>query len=244
MIKWYAVVFISTVHLLIGVFGKAHRIMRQESKKVPLTLITVLGILIFFAGAVLNDLIGNIIQRYFYWSVHNTVTAFVIILLTIFIGIITSWRLIQHRIPNTKELSWDIISDTQVLSINKELAQILLDKHPLSDAHLLVLKISNTGNIPILREDYEDAIQFNFGKEIKILSAEIVNTEPSGLKDRVPFKVDAENAFLGPLLLNSKDAITFKVLLIGRNFKIIPLARIKGLSQILSKKGKFLSLAL
>jgi len=217
--------------------------MKQESKKGSLTLFTIFGILLFLAGAAISGLIGNIIQIYFYWSIHNTVTAFLITLLTIFVGLITSSWLIHQKLSISKELSWNVISDIHVLSINKELTHILLDKYPLPDAHLLILKLSNSGNLPILREDFEDAIQFNFGNEIKILSAEIVNTEPGELKDRVPFKVDTENAFLGPLLLNSKDTITFKVLLSGRNFRIIPHAQIKGLSQFLSKKGKLLSLA-
>jgi hypothetical protein len=205
------------------------------------------ALLFFIVGALIASLVQIVGSNFATFLIHNPeFLGIAFAILGIVASIITS-LLIYSNQKSTREISWSIVSDTPVLSVNKELAddlQVLFHDHPISDARLVVLRLSNTGNVPILREDFDGAIRFEFGNETKILSAELISTEPAQLKDKVPFKVDAENISLGPLLLNSKDTIIFKVLVAGYQGNVNADARIAGINQISFKKGKLLSWAL
>jgi hypothetical protein len=79
----------------------------------------------------------------------------------------------RHR----KNISYRVIADTPVLTIRKEIedqVQITLDNQPISDARLVILKIWNSGNVPILPNDYVEQIAFHFGENAEILDAEVL----------------------------------------------------------------------
>ncbi len=79
------------------------------------------------------------------------------------------------------------IESTSLVSIKdkaKGKIQILYDLKPISDADLVLLKIWNSGNQPILQTDYEDPITFNFGSKTEILSHDVIETVPNNIKKR------------------------------------------------------------
>lgn len=156
-------------------------------------------------------------------------------LLTIIVSILI-FRMQLKR----KSITYEVISDAPVLSIKKEVkgrVQVLFDSKPVSDAHLVILKIWNSGNTHILAEDYIDPIKFDFGKNAEILDAEILETSPNDIKDnrKASLKLDTGSLILEPLFLNSKDSITIKVLLAQTLIikEIKANGRIVGINQII-----------
>src|ERR1700693_5033081 len=83
---------------------------------------------------------------------------------------------------NRKEIVVEIISDALVLSVGKELkdrVQVIYGDKYINDARLIVLRILNSGNVPILPSDYIEPIKFKFSKGSEILDTEVLYTEPS-----------------------------------------------------------------
>jgi len=119
------------------------------------------------------------------------------------------WRTQRRR----KALSYEIISRTPLLSVEDEVkgkVQILFDGNPVQDIHLVVLKIINSGNVPIVSTDYERPVSLSFGENPRILTAEVSETDPDNLE--ISVDIQATKVMLDPVLLNGGDSITLKFL--------------------------------
>ena len=139
---------------------------------------------------------------------------FLVLLATIFIPVY-----VLKRQKLRKVITWQIISiSLPIVDVGEQKLQILYDGKPVNNLRQVVLKISNQGNMPIEATDFENnsPITFYFGKEAEVLNVEILDTAPSNFKARAEgaFNVSQEKVNLEPLLLNSKDAITFKALVV------------------------------
>jgi len=129
-------------------------------------------------------------------------------LVAIVVSIFLWWT--QRR---RKALSYEIISRTSLLSIEDEIKgklEIFFDGKPVQDVHLIVFKIVNSGNVPIVSTDYERPVSLTFGENPQILSAEVSETNPDNLRASVD--IEATRVVLGRVLLNSGDSITLKFL--------------------------------
>jgi hypothetical protein len=137
---------------------------------------------------------------------------------------------------NRKSLSYEIIARTSVLSVSEEVQgkiQILFQDAPVKDVYLLVVRLSNTGNVPIASSDWESNINIDLGESTKILSAEVSEASPSDLPVQIS---TAESSIeLKPLLLNSSDAITIKALVSNYQKKLSIGGRISGVKKIEQK---------
>jgi hypothetical protein len=132
-----------------------------------------------------------------------------------------------------KVLSYEIISRTSLMSVKEEVkgrVQILFDGTPVSDAHMIIMKVTNTGNVPIVPSDYLRPVKFSLGETVQILSAEVMETNPDNIEASV--KVDAEAVVLTPVLLNGGDSITLKILLAQFEGEIDVDGRIVGVKHI------------
>jgi hypothetical protein len=132
-----------------------------------------------------------------------------------------------------KTLAYEIISRTAVLSASEEIAgklQILFQGEAVREVHLLVLRLINNGNVPVTSADYEREISFVFIDCIKILSAEISDTNPSNLSAEIALKDN--NIRVEPILLNPGDSITIKTLISGFKNNIEIDGRIVGVKTI------------
>lgn len=119
------------------------------------------------------------------------------------------YRLQQQR----KALSVDVSSQNQLLTVKEELEgrlQILYDGKPTKDIRLLVINVFNSGNVPITAPDFVQPLTLDTGGTSTILSAVITNADPVNLKATID--VDKHHVTLVPLLLNSKDSVTIKLL--------------------------------
>src|SRR2546425_10907232 len=87
-----------------------------------------------------------------------------------------------------KEIVYDIISDTPILSIKEEVknrVKVLFDDKPMTNARLIILRIWNSGNVPIIPSDYIEPITLNFGADAEILDADILASIPDDIKSKL-----------------------------------------------------------
>ena len=171
-------------------------------------------------------------------SLFNTVSI-AIAALALFVAIITYFQR-----PKRKAIAWELVSDEMLLNVGgavKNRVQILLDNKPVSDLCLMVLKVWNSGNAPIQPADFQRPLRFDFGGA-EVLDAEILESTSSNInkETKASLKRTSRSVVLEPLLLNSKDLITLKVLLTKHTSrKVKPTINISGLNQIQARTSVF-----
>ncbi len=142
------------------------------------------------------------------WTVIVAIAAIVIIPITI-------------RQQKRKELTYEVASFTIVLKVNagkevKSRVQVLLDGQPVQNACVVILKIWNSGNVPIKREDFDNnqPLKIYFRGKTQVLEAEVLETVPGniGTEAKTSLKLNPENITIDPLLLNSRDLIVLRIL--------------------------------
>lgn len=154
-------------------------------------------------------------------------------LLAIVVSIVLYWT--QRR---RKALSYDITSLTPLLEVEDEVkgkVQILFEGKLVQDVHLAMVKIINSGNMPIVPADYVRPVSLNFGEEAQILATDVIETNPDNL--HVSWSVESTKVELVPLLLNGGDSITFKVL-VSQSGEISVDGRIVGVKEITARRAQ------
>jgi hypothetical protein len=140
-----------------------------------------------------------------------------------------------------KSLTYEILSTTPLATLHEELegrVQIVFDGQAVRDVQLVLLKIKNSGNMPILSGDYEDALRLRVATGAKILSASVVETFPQSLEDRAKASVEfnSTRVKVKPLLLNGGDYIKVKILVTQLESTVAVSGRIAGVSDIKEQK--------
>lgn len=132
-----------------------------------------------------------------------------------------------------KGITYDILSRTNVLTIREELEgklQVLYEGEPAKSLTLMVLKVWNSGNQPILASDFERPLSFCTGNASRLLSAAVTQVEPAELLIDVAV---AENILtVKPTLLNPGDAVTLKLLVRDSGSVLCPDARVVGVKSV------------
>jgi hypothetical protein len=138
-----------------------------------------------------------------------------------------------------KALTYELVSKTHLLTVREELEgklQVLYEGEPARSLSVLVLKLWNSGNQPLLASEYERPISFCLGKDARVLSADITNRAPSAVA--VNMETQENRLVIEPTLLNPGDSITFKLLVRDVGAYVSPDARIAGVKSIqLSSQG-------
>jgi len=151
----------------------------------------------------------------------------VIALLGIVVGIV-----LQYRFRPRKALQYQIRSLPLVVyqKIVKDRIQVLLDGAPVSDAGLVTVTLTNTGNVSILPSDFVEPVTLTFDDASEVLQAEVTGSSPSNLGGTLTN--DSKTVVLNPVLLNSGDYLSLSVLAkpLGAQPRID--ARIVGVSRV------------
>jgi hypothetical protein len=140
---------------------------------------------------------------------RDSIWQFILSLLGIVVAVLI-YRLQQSK----KSLSYQLLSDTTLLKKGEGIAgkvQVFFEEKIVEDAHLVVARISNDGNTPILDSDFREPFSLSFGKEAVILGTEVTNTVPKDLKPTLT--VESGRVEMRPTLLNPGDSVTIAVLL-------------------------------
>jgi hypothetical protein len=144
------------------------------------------------------------------------------------------FHLRQRRL---KRFSYQVVSQNRLLDVHKEITsrvKISLDGMPIKDAHLVIVKILNSGNLPIPATDHERPICLQFGDQARILSCEIIDRNPKSLQSPKIYVRDENqgNVTMEPVLMNGGDSISLKVLVSEIGNKVDVDARIIGVKDI------------
>ncbi len=149
------------------------------------------------------------------------------------IGAIIAAFVIYYLQKSKKRLSYEIISNTQLIGVNNKIQdkiKILYDEKQVANVHLISIKFVNNGNEPISVDDFDKPISIRYNSTVNILTHEIV--------ERVPEDLDAvigkKEKFLEitPLLLNTKDEFTVNILASDFNGDLDISARIRGVKEL------------
>ncbi|MGA9810145.1 MAG: hypothetical protein WBQ56_20855 [Candidatus Sulfotelmatobacter sp.] len=131
-----------------------------------------------------------------------------------------------------KGLSY-MLSDTRVLgvheAVNPSRVQILFDGKPVTDVHLVTIRVNNSGNEPIRADDFERALRFNWAEPTRILMAEVIELSPESLQPTI--NSSGNEIIVDPLLMNPGDSFRVKTL-INQVSKLSVDARIVGVKRI------------
>jgi hypothetical protein len=161
----------------------------------------------------------------------------------VILGIIATVAAVVYQIKKTrrsKSLSYFVRSKTKLLTLHDENVgklEIVFDGQPVLDAHIFVIEIRNTGNIPIISSDFEKPIEIVFAKKAEILSVAIVERVPENLV--LTFSFSEGSTQINPTLLNPNESFTLKFLLRDNSNDPEVSARIVGISEI--RKTEFRS---
>lgn len=137
-----------------------------------------------------------------------------------------------------KSLSYEIISRNQLLTFGEELEgklQVSYEGQPTKGICILIIKLFNSGNLPVTASDYERPISFGTGDKSRILSAVVTGKEPDALS--VEVSAEKSRVEVRPLLLNAKDSVTLKLLVSDFHGEINVDARVVGVKAI-TKSGR------
>jgi len=157
------------------------------------------------------------------WQFIGAILAFVAILTAV------GLYLRQRRY---KQISYVILSQTPLLSMAEEIKdklQVLYEGKIVRQVHLIIVKIMNSGKVPIVSADFVHPINLDFGGA-RILTAEISKTSPHDLE--VSISLVDNNVVLNPTLLNEGDAITLKMLVTEFRGQVVVKGRIVGVKEI------------
>jgi hypothetical protein len=158
------------------------------------------------------------------WQFVGAVIGLVAIFITIYI--------FSAQRP-TKSLAYEILTRTQLLSVEKEIrsrVQVLFEGKPVENVQLVSMRIANDGRLPIAASQFERPLSFGFGSNAMILSADITHVFPQTLKPAL--RVESNRLILNPTLLNSGDTIELALLLAQYNGTVQADARIEGVSEV------------
>lgn len=166
---------------------------------------------------------------------HDTVFQLIIVvivtLLSAFIGgAIVIW--VYRKQKSKKEITYQIVSDAPIASINQAVAdrvELRFDGNPIKEARILVLKVWNSGNVAVKRDDYDEPITFTFHGRT-VISSDILETTPTDLIDQKIIKTfltfKGESVEIPKFLLNPQQSVSVTTLLIGAKNSISIRARI------------------
>lgn len=157
----------------------------------------------------------------------NGIIAILAIITTVTVAYFANWW------RNRKNLSYEIITNTLLLTAKKEIReklQILYEEKPVKNVHLFLIKITNNGKQPIDEKDFKKTLDFVFSEDGKILSAEIIKMRPANLQASLNF--ENNKISVNPILLNSKDSFEIKTIVNGENLTLNCDTRIVGIQDI------------
>jgi len=135
------------------------------------------------------------------WQFVGVIVAIVSIAIVIFFSI---------RQRNRKALSFKIVSSTPVLSVSEGVQgklRILYEDKEVQEVQLVVISMTNTGNLPIIENDYSQPIEVSFG-DGKLLTVELMETTPKDLG--VVATIENEKVVFNKVLLNQGDSFIIR----------------------------------
>ncbi|WP_352287503.1 hypothetical protein [Psychrobacter sp. GW64-MNA-CIBAN-0177] len=157
------------------------------------------------------------------------------------IATITVPLIIYFLQKSRKKLSYEIISNTQLVGVEnkiKDRITILYDEKKVVNVHLISIRFVNDGNQPISIDDFAMPINVRLGSDTNILTCEVLEQNPNELNAAIVKMEDSVE--IQPLLINANDSFKLNILVNNYEGSLFITARIKGIKTIsIYKEPKF-----
>lgn len=144
---------------------------------------------------------------------------------------VTIWIFIRQK--NIKKLEYRIIANESLLSYHKDLEKdlvILFKDKKIDNLAFLLLEFENTGNISIIKSDFDSNLDIKFKNYTAIFGIELINIYPKNIDLNTIREIDSFS--IEPYLINPKDKFSVKILYDNKSFDYEINARIAGVKEI------------
>lgn len=142
---------------------------------------------------------------------------------------------------NQKAISYEVVSNVPIVTVQRgannvvtENIEIRYKDRPVHDVRLVVVRVWNSGKLPIAPADYVAPIMIKFWGNM--LASDVVETSPTSLKRDVIGGGGAGTGYQAVgfrnVLLNPNDSVTIQALMTDFTGKVEVDARIVGVSAI------------
>src|SRR4030095_8429547 len=150
------------------------------------------------------------------------------------------WILNQRR----KELSYRVLRGDALVNVKgeaKRRGEVRFDGRPVEDAHLVVVRVANSGHLPINPGDYQGKLAICVNPGSSILMADVIETVPGDLDERLPQqngqrslieRVQKDRLILQPVLLNEDDSLSVQMLVKNYAGKVTVSGHVQGVPSI------------
>jgi hypothetical protein len=113
----------------------------------------------------------------------------------------------------SKGLGYAVLTNRSLLTVRSPFAiSVHHNGNVVREPRLCVMRVANTGNVPIQVADFERSVTFTF-PQCEVLSVEVSGVRPDDLT--VTLRVDGPTVTIEPCLLNPADVVEIQCLLDG-----------------------------
>jgi len=158
----------------------------------------------------------------------------VLVVVGIIVAIIIYWKQRQR-----KSLGYEVLSCTPLSSVDRSTLwsyqqaglQFTFKGEVVPKTHIITIKVTNTGNVPLKKDDYDDPINLSFGEKAKVLAIRVVKKKPETIPVTMSWS-EAHKVIVNPMLLNSKDNFVIEMLVSDFDGRVRVGGRIVGVKEI------------
>ena len=166
------------------------------------------------------------------WQFVGAIITLVTLIVTVAIYFAQRWR---------KLLTYEVIASTPLLQSNDLSGEIEVNfrGESVDQIYLTVLEVRNSGNVPIVRNDFDGDLTFTLNNENKILSADVIENKPESVSIQLIQSEDSVS--IEPARLNGKDMFTIRFVSTRQIEELSTFCRIAGVSNILEASHSSIS---
>jgi hypothetical protein len=145
------------------------------------------------------------------WQFIGAIVGTIAVIVAAVFGYLT-YRVTRRR----KALTYEVLSISSLARLHEDVRghiRLLFDDQEVSDVKLALVRVTNSGNQPIISPDFERPLKFTIdqsNESARILTAGVSKTVPDNLGAEV-VSTQSE-VILAPLLLNTGDSVTINIL--------------------------------
>lgn len=141
-----------------------------------------------------------------------------------------------------KRLSYQVLWNKPLVNVRgsaRKMLDVRFEGKAVTDAFLIVVKIFNSGHLPLNPGDFLSKLRIQLSPGAEIITATAVETAPADLEERLQAQskklietIARETIELNPVLLNAGDSITIQVLARKSGGRASVEGHIQGIPQI------------
>jgi len=140
--------------------------------------------------------------------------------------------LLQRR---RKQLGYRVLARTRVISVEEQVQEevvIAFRGALVRDVHLVMVELVNSGNQPIVPDDYHRPLRIDLGEGSRVLSVDVAESKPEGI-GASPSLAESRGAVeINPVLLNPGDSLRLKMLVSQFSGSVDVSGRVVGVKEI------------